>query len=77
VQRKKVKAKPQRRPGDLPDNWRELPTITIEQARKLLNLSRNAAYEAAKRKEFPVERFGKVWRVPVPRLVRMLDGEAV
>jgi excisionase family DNA binding protein len=71
---KKV-TKPQRRTGDLPDNWRELPTLTIEQARKLLNLSRNAAYEAAKRREFPVERFGKVWRVPVPKL-RQLLGEA-
>jgi excisionase family DNA binding protein len=73
---KSAKAKPVRSPGDVPPNWRELPTLTIEQARTLLNLSRNAAYAAAERKEIPAVRFGKSWRVPVSRLMRMLDGEA-
>jgi len=42
----------------------------------LLGLSLNAAYEAAKRNEIPVVRFGNLWRVPVPQLKRLIDGEA-
>lgn len=73
---RKGKAKPVRRPAVLPENWRELPTLTINQARLLLGLSLNGAYEAAKRKEIPAVRFGNLWRVSVPQLRRMIDGEA-
>ncbi len=70
------KAPPKRRPGVVPDNWREMTTLSIEQARLLLGLGRNAAYEAAARKELPAVRFGNLWRVSVPQLVRLIDGEA-
>jgi excisionase family DNA binding protein len=70
------KAPPKRRPAAAPENWREMTTLSIEQARMLLGLGRNAAYVAAARKELPAVRFGNSWRVPVPQLKRMIDGEA-
>ena len=72
----KKKSKPVRRPAVLPPNWQELSTLTIDQACLLLNLSRNAAYEAAKRNEIPVFRVGNLWRVPVPKLKELLGASA-
>jgi hypothetical protein len=60
----------------LPDNWRQLPTITVPQAGIVLDIGPNEAYAAAARKEIPAIRIGRSWRVPVPQLVRMLDGVA-
>jgi hypothetical protein len=74
VPSKKAKAKPVRSPSVLPPNWRDLATLPLDQARLLFNLSRNAAYEAARRGEIPAFRIGKVWRVPVPKL-RQMFGE--
>jgi excisionase family DNA binding protein len=70
------KTPPKRREVVVPDNWRELPMLTIEQARKLIGIGRNAAYAAAQAKELPAVRFGNSWRVPVPQLARLIDGEA-
>jgi hypothetical protein len=67
--------KPARKP-ELPDDWRERPTITIPQAGLVLDIGPNEAYAAAARKEIPAIRIGRSWRVPVPQLRRMIDGEA-
>lgn len=47
-------------------------TITIEQAAKVLGLGRTAAYEAARRGEFPTRRLGRRLVVPVPALLEWL-----
>jgi len=50
------------------------PTLTVEQAGRELGISRNSAYEAAKRGDIPTIRIGR--RILVPRLAleRMLAG---
>jgi excisionase family DNA binding protein len=47
-------------------------TISIEQAAQVLGLGRTAAYEAARRGEFPTRRLGRRVLVPVPALVEWL-----
>jgi excisionase family DNA binding protein len=49
-------------------------TYSIPQAGKLLGLSRNTAYEAARRGELPTIRFGRKILVPKAALQRLLDG---
>ena len=50
-------------------------TLTIPDAgRVYFGLCRNAAYAAAKRGEIPTIRIGKLLRVPVRALERMLDA---
>jgi excisionase family DNA binding protein len=46
---------------------------TVPQAGNLLGLKKNAAYEAAKRGDFPIIRIGKLLRVPKAAFHRMLD----
>ena len=49
-------------------------TISVPEAgRRYFGLSRNAAYEAAKRGEIPTIKIGKLLKVPVIALERMLD----
>lgn len=50
-------------------------TITIEQTAQVLGLGRTAAYEAARRGEFPTRRLGRRIIVPVPALLEWL-GES-
>jgi len=50
-------------------------TLSVPEAGRLLGLSRNAAYEAARRREIPVLRFGRKLRVPRVALERLLSGE--
>lgn len=58
-------------------------TMTIEQAGKLLGLSRSSAYRAAARGELPTLRFGRRLIVPTGRLLTLLgfdtqpDGASV
>lgn len=47
-------------------------TITVEQTAELLGLGRTAAYEAARRGEFPTRRLGRRIIVPVPALLEWL-----
>ena len=47
-------------------------TITIEQAAQVLGLGRTAAYDAARRGEFPTRRLGRRIIVPVPALLEWL-----
>jgi excisionase family DNA binding protein len=51
-------------------------TCSIPEAGERLGLSRNGAYEAARRGEIPVLKFGRLRRVPVAALNRMLAGDA-
>lgn len=52
-------------------------TVSIPEAGKILGIGRNASYDAANRGEIPVITIGKLKRVPVVRLKRMLEGDAV
>jgi excisionase family DNA binding protein len=45
----------------------------VPEAGALLGLSRNAAYEAAKRGDFPTIRLGKLIRVPKAAFHRLFD----
>lgn len=46
--------------------------ITVEEFGRLVGISRSAAYEAARRGDFPVRRVGRRLFVPVPALKRWL-----
>jgi hypothetical protein len=48
------------------------PTITVQEAGLIFGLSRNAAYEAAKRKDFQTIRMGKKIVVPTAPIRRQL-----
>jgi excisionase family DNA binding protein len=48
--------------------------IDVEEAAKLLNISRGAAYAAAKRGDLPVVRIGGRILVPRTALMRLLEG---
>ena len=54
------------------DEFAAQTTISIEQAAKLLGVGRTAAYEAARRGEFPTRKFGRRIVVPVPALLEWL-----
>lgn len=54
------------------DEFGTQATISIEQAAKVLGLGRTAAYEAARRGEFPTRRLGRRLVVPVPALLEWL-----
>jgi excisionase family DNA binding protein len=47
-------------------------TYSVPEAGRLLGLSRNAAYDAARRHEIPCLRFGRKLRVPRVALEKML-----
>lgn len=51
-------------------------TLTIEQTASLLGLGRTAAYEAARRGEFPTRRLGRRLIVPVPALLNWLGARS-
>lgn len=48
------------------------PTLTVEQAAKLLGVGRNQTYEAVARGELPAMRIGRRWVIPTVRLLRLL-----
>jgi hypothetical protein len=48
------------------------PTISVPDAGEILGLSRNSAYEAAKRGDFETLKLGKLILVPTAPLKRML-----
>jgi len=50
----------------------ERTVITVEDFARLVGISRSAAYEAARRGDFPVRRVGRRLFVPVPALRRWL-----
>jgi excisionase family DNA binding protein len=60
------------RPADLAEDGRL--TWTIPEAAKLLGISKDSAYEAARRGELPVRVIGRRMLVPRVALLRLLDG---
>jgi excisionase family DNA binding protein len=52
----------------------ERRTVTITEAAKTLGVSRNKAYEAARRGEIPTIKIGKRILVPLAALERLLQG---
>jgi excisionase family DNA binding protein len=51
-------------------------TLSVEETAKELGISRNTAYEAARRGEIPTIQIGRRLLVPRIALERMLRGEA-
>ncbi len=51
------------------DEFATQATISVEQTAQVLGLGRTAAYEAARRGEFPTRRLGRRVVVPVPALL--------
>ena len=49
-------------------------TWTVAEAARLLGISKDTAYEAARRGELPVKVFGRRMLVPRGALLRLLDG---
>ncbi|RIK03785.1 MAG: hypothetical protein DCC49_13815 [Acidobacteria bacterium] len=58
------------------DDLSDRATITVEEAASLLGLGRSAAYEAARRGQFPTRRLGRRLFVPVPALLEWLGSPA-
>ncbi|MGH2634971.1 MAG: DNA-binding protein [Actinomycetota bacterium] len=52
----------------------DLATIDVPTAGSLLGLSRDSAYEAARRGEIPTLSFGRRLVVPVPRLMELIGA---
>jgi excisionase family DNA binding protein len=50
-------------------------TLTVEETAELLHVSRGSAYESARRGELPTLRLGRRVLVPVPALLKMLEGD--
>jgi excisionase family DNA binding protein len=51
------------------------PTITVEEAGRLLGISRTSAYQAARKGEIPVIRVGRRFVVPRAKLEALLGLE--
>lgn len=47
-------------------------TYSVPEAGRIVGLGRNASYDAARRGELPVLRFGRILRVPRAALERLL-----
>jgi excisionase family DNA binding protein len=58
------------------DTPHERRVVTLSEAAAILRISRGSAYEAAKRKEIPTIRIGRLLRVPVASLARLLAGDS-
>ena len=54
----------------------ERQTLKIEEAAKVLGISRNTAYDAARTGQLPTVKIGKRLLVPRVALARLLDGVA-
>jgi excisionase family DNA binding protein len=54
----------------------ERRTIKIEEAARVLGISRNTAYDAAKNGQLPTVKIGKRLLVPTAALDRLLQGAA-
>jgi excisionase family DNA binding protein len=51
----------------------ERQTLTVEEAARVLGISRSSAYEAVRRGELPTVRIGRRYVVPRVALERLLD----
>lgn len=50
-------------------------TYSVPEAGRIIGLGKNASYDAARRGELPVLRFGRLLRVPRATLERMLGKQ--
>jgi excisionase family DNA binding protein len=50
-----------------------IPIINVEQAGRILGVSRNVAYEAVKNKQIPAIRIGRSIKISTGALKKMLD----
>lgn len=57
--------------GDLP------LALTVEQAAKVLNISRNLAYELVRQRRIPSLRMGRIIRVPRSRLEEWMERDGL
>src|SRR5438309_1507486 len=58
--------------GGALDDLKGRATISVEAAAKVLGVGRTAAYDAARRGQFPTRRIGRRLRVPVPAFLNWL-----
>jgi excisionase family DNA binding protein len=49
-------------------------TITVEEMAEIMNLTRGGAYAAVGRGDVPSIRIGRLYRIPVAQLQRLLSG---
>jgi excisionase family DNA binding protein len=54
----------------------ECQTLKIEEAAKILGISRNTAYDAVRTGQLPIIKIGRRFLVPRAALERMLEGAA-
>lgn len=57
-------------------NLLDKPVLTVEEAGKVLRISRDAAYAAVHRGEIPIIRIGRTMRVPTAKLRELLGEQA-
>ena len=65
-------AEPGRAKTTIPRDWRTQTVVSVPVAGRLLDLSRQGAYDAASRGELPAIRIGRRLVVPVVKLRRLL-----
>jgi excisionase family DNA binding protein len=68
---------PRRRKSAPTNTGDDLLAYTVPEAGRLLGLSRNSAYDAARNKKLPCVRIGGRLIVPRAALMRLLDGAQV
>lgn len=57
------------------DNEHSPKTLSVPEAgKRYFGISKNAAYQAAKEGQIPTIRIGRLLRVPVAQIERMLEG---
>ena len=57
------------------DKTVEPMVLTVEEARKLLGLSRGLMYDAIRSEQIPSIRIGRRILIPAARLRRLIDGD--
>jgi excisionase family DNA binding protein len=60
----------------LAERWRELDTLTVEEAAQILRISRTSAYKAVRAGEIPSVRVGRRDIIPRVAIERLLAGNA-
>jgi pyruvate/2-oxoacid:ferredoxin oxidoreductase alpha subunit len=58
----------------VPENWRQMATLTVDEYAVLMRVNRTGAYEAVKRGQVKSIPNGKRRLIPVPWLIRKLEG---
>jgi|KBSSwiStaDraftv2_1062776.scaffolds.fasta_scaffold13305_9 excisionase family DNA binding protein len=58
----------------VPADWRSRATVTVPEYAAIMGIGRATAYEAARAGEIPTIRFRRRIVVPVPAIIRQLEG---